>query len=65
MEAEGTPVFGPAPSSDAFAAEMEKLVKLKRSLESKIFIFCQSDICGGFELIIKLISNILNILGIL
>uniref|UniRef100_A0AAQ4QBK0 Apolipoprotein Bb, tandem duplicate 1 n=1 Tax=Gasterosteus aculeatus aculeatus TaxID=481459 RepID=A0AAQ4QBK0_GASAC len=24
MEAEGTPVFGPAPSSDAFAAEMEK-----------------------------------------
>lgn len=26
MDAEGNPVFGPAPSSDAFAAEMEKYV---------------------------------------
>lgn len=26
MDAEGNPVFGPAPSSDAFATEMEKYV---------------------------------------
>lgn len=38
MDAEGNPVFGPAPGSAAFAAEMERYIKKKKQQQKKLFL---------------------------